>query len=166
MTSAASAGGRRAYLIAGASGMLGTALQRVLTERGDRFMAPAESDFDITDEKAVALCVADFLEALRPGERGVLVNAAAYTNVERAEDDEATAYRVNELGARLLAEAARRTGLAFAHVSTDFVFDGTKVGAYAETDAANPLSVYGASKLAGEVAVLEADPRALIVRTA
>jgi len=146
--------------------MLGTALQRVLTERGDRFMAPAESDFDITDEQAVALCVADFLEALRPGERGVLVNAAAYTNVERAEDDEATAYRVNELGARLLAEAARRTGLAFAHVSTDFVFDGTKVGAYAETDAANPLSVYGASKLAGEVAVLEADPRALIVRTA
>jgi dTDP-4-dehydrorhamnose reductase len=166
MTSVASQPARRAYLIAGASGMLGTALQRTLTDRGARFSAPAEADFDITDEAAVALCVADFLEALVPGETGVLLNAAAYTNVERAQDDPDTAYRVNEHGARALADAARRTGLPFVHVSTDFVFDGTKRGAYVEADATNPLSVYGASKLAGEVAVLAADPRALIVRTA
>ena len=166
MTNAPSAQPRRAYLIAGANGMLGTALQRVLAARGARFVAPGEAAFDITDEEAVALAVADFVEVLLPGESGVLVNAAAYTNVERAEDDAATAYRVNEHGARVLADAAYRTGLGFVHVSTDFVFDGTKDGPYAETDATNPLSVYGASKLAGEVAVLGADPEALIVRTA
>jgi dTDP-4-dehydrorhamnose reductase len=93
-------------------------------------------------------------------------SAAAYTNVERAEDDAQNAYRVNELGAHLLAEAARDAGLAFVHVSTDFVFDGAKRGAYVETDATNSLSVYGASKLAGERAVAEAFPEALIVRTA
>ena len=166
MTSAASGEHPRAYLIAGSNGMLGTALRRVLAARGSRFLAPAEAAFDITDEEAVALAVADFVEVLLPGESGVLVNAAAYTNVERAEDDAKTAYRVNEHGARVLAEAAQRTGLGFVHVSTDFVFDGTKNGPYVETDSTNPISVYGASKLAGEVAVLGADPEALVVRTA
>ncbi len=68
----------------------------------------------------------------------MLVNAAAYTNVERAEDDAETAYRVNEDGARLLAAAARESGLRFVHVSTDFVFDGTKSGAYVEDRRAQP----------------------------
>ncbi|KAF0207703.1 MAG: dTDP-4-dehydrorhamnose [Actinobacteria bacterium] len=97
---------------------------------------------------------------------GVLVDAAAYTNVEGAEDDAERAYLVNETGPRLLATAAREAELAFVHVSTDFVFDGRKVGAYVETDEVNPLSVYGASKLAGERAVAEAYPEALVVRTA
>jgi dTDP-4-dehydrorhamnose reductase len=153
----------RPVLIAGSSGMLGTALQRVLTERGVAFSAPAESDFDITDAAAVASTVSRFAR-VHPG--AMLVNAAAYTNVERAEDDAETAYRVNELGARLLAEAARDAGLAFAHVSTDFVFDGAKMGPYVESDPTNPVSVYGASKLAGEIAVGAAYPEALIVRTA
>lgn len=157
---------RRAYLIAGAGGMLGSALQRVLTGIHLRFLAPPERDFDITDDAAVAMRVAEFVEALHPGERGVLVNAAAYTNVERAEADADTAYRVNEHGPRLLADAARRTGLDFVHVSTDFVFDGTKRGAYVEADVPNPLSIYGASKLAGEYAVLAENPEALVVRTA
>ena len=156
----------RAYLIAGAGGMLGTALQRVIAERGERFVAPPERDFDITDKAQVTRVVYLFAATLGAGERGVLINAAAYTNVERAEEDAETAYRVNETGAQILAEAARRAGLAFVHVSTDFVFDGTKSGAYVETDAPNPLSVYGASKLAGERAALEANPAALIVRTA
>jgi len=151
-----------AYLIAGAGGMLGTALQRVLAARSVSFEAPAERDFDITDEDCVRRVVGEF--AASGGE--VLVNAAAYTDVERAEDDERTAYRVNEDGARLLAEAAHDAGLRFVHVSTDFVFDGKKDGAYVEDDAPNPLSVYGASKLAGEVAVRAAYPQALIVRTA
>jgi dTDP-4-dehydrorhamnose reductase len=143
--------------------MLGTALQTVLAGAGVRFSAPPEAAFDITDANVVASVVDAFAHA-NPG--ALLVNAAAYTNVERAEDDTETAYRVNELGARLLAEAARDSGLGFAHVSTDFVFDGTKAGGYVETDPVNPLSVYGASKLAGERAVAGASPEALIVRTA
>ena len=157
---------RRAYLIAGGGGMLGTALQRVLGNHRLRYSAPLEFDFDITDEELIALRVAEFVEALRPGERGVLVNAAAYTNVERAEDEPDNAYLVNETGPRMLADAARRTALDFVHVSTDFVFDGTKTGPYVETDEPHPLSVYGASKLAGERAVLAENPWALIVRTA
>jgi dTDP-4-dehydrorhamnose reductase len=157
----------RRYLIAGSGGMLGTALQRVLTERGLTFTAPPESDFDITDAGAVDQAALSFAAGcLAAGETGVLVNAAAYTNVERAEEDAETAYRVNEHGARLLAVAARNAGLAFVHVSTDFVFDGAKVGAYTEGDPVNPLSVYGASKLAGEKAVAEADPSAIVARTA
>ncbi len=153
-------------LIAGANGMLGTALQRVLSERGIPFTAPPEGDFDITDAAAVQRVVAQFADALVSTETGLLVNAAAYTNVEAAQDDPDTAFRVNELGARNLATAARDSGLRFVHVSTDFVFDGTKDGPYVETDTPNPLSVYGSSKLAGETAVVRACPDALIVRTA
>lgn len=153
----------RPVLIAGAGGMLGTALQQVLGERGTPFTAPPEGDFDITDREAVAFLVKVF-GAASPD--GVVVNAAAYTNVERAEDDAQSAYAVNEGGALLLAEAARDRGLGFVHVSTDFVFDGAKSGAYVESDPVNPLSAYGASKLAGEVAVATEYPEALIVRTA
>lgn len=153
------------FLIAGAGGMLGTALQRVLAERCDSCVAPPEGRFDITDETQVAEAVREFSASLG-GERGVLINAAAYTNVERAEDEPDVAYRVNETGARLLAEAAREAGLGFVHVSTDFVFDGEKRGAYVENDEPNPLSVYGASKLAGERAVAAAYPEAITVRTA
>ncbi|MBU4556239.1 MAG: dTDP-4-dehydrorhamnose reductase [Actinobacteria bacterium] len=153
-------------LIAGSGGMLGTALQCVLAERGTPFTAPPESEFDITDPDVVARVVSQFAGTLAPTETGLLANAAAYTNVEAAEDDPDTAFRVNELGALNLATAARDAGMAFAHVSTDFVFDGTKDGPYVETDTPNPLSVYGASKLAGEIVVATAYPEALIVRTA
>jgi dTDP-4-dehydrorhamnose reductase len=146
--------------------MLGTALQTVLSARGARFDAPAEGGFDITDAAQVAVRVRDFAHLLETDERGVLINAAAYTNVERAEDDETTAYAVNDTGAANLARAARDAGIGLVHVSTDFIFDGAKTGAYNEQDEPNPLSVYGASKLAGERSVLEADPSALIVRTA
>ncbi len=149
-------------LIAGANGMLGTALQRVLGERHSDFAAPPKNEFDISDESHVRAAVQSFATA--GGE--LLVNAAAYTNVEAAEDDSERAYLVNETGARLLAEAARDAGLGFVHVSTDFVFDGSKVGAYVESDTVDPLSVYGKSKLAGEIAVSTAYPEALIVRTA
>ena len=150
-------------LIAGAGGMLGHALQAVCQQRGRDFFAPVESEFDITSVQEVSRVVTSFA-ALHPG--GVLVNAAAYTNVERAEDDPETAFAVNRTGARLLAHAAARAGMAFVHTSTDFVFDGTKEGPYTEDDEPNPLSVYGVSKLAGEHVVLSANPTSLIVRTA
>lgn len=151
------------YLIAGSRGMLGTALQRAIGKRGEICVAPPESEFDITDERAVSRVVRDFAAA---GDEGVLINAAAFTNVERAEDEPDVAYRVNEIGARTLAAAARDNSLRFAHVSTDFVFDGTKGQPYVETDATSPLSVYGASKLAGDIAIAEVLPEALIARTA
>jgi dTDP-4-dehydrorhamnose reductase len=166
MTSAPSRSDSLAVLVAGASGMLGTALQEVLGKLGMRCAAPAEAEFDITSPPAIREAVRGFSASLRDGERGVLVNAAAYTNVERAEDDRELAFLVNETGAANLARAARDADLAFVHVSTDFVFDGTKSGAYDETDQPNPVSVYGASKLAGERAVFYEMPDALVVRTA
>lgn len=156
----------RSYLIAGANGMLGNALQRVVLERGERFVAPAEGDFDITDADAVTRVVRQFGESLGPDESGVFVNAAAYTNVERAEDEPEIAHLVNGWAPGMLAKAALREGVRFAHVSTDFVFDGRKAGAYFEDDETNPLSVYGASKLEGERSVAAAFPDALVVRTA
>jgi len=146
--------------------MLGTALQRVIAERGATLCAPAETGFDISDERAVHAAVTEFARSCAAGNRGVLVNAAAYTNVERAEDEPDVASRVNEFGAALLAREALAAGLGFVHVSTDFVFDGRKQGAYTETDEPNPLSVYGRTKLAGEIAVSAENPDALIVRTA
>jgi len=157
---------QRAFLIAGAGGMLGTALQRVLAERGIAYQAPAEGCFDICDEAGVRRAVDGFAESLEPGVEGVLFNAAAYTNVERAEDEPERAYAVNEAGAANLARAAARASVRFVHISTDFVFDGTKDDAYTEADAPNPLSAYGASKLAGERAVARECPNSLIVRTA
>lgn len=155
-----------AYLIAGAGGMLGSALQRELARGGCDWVAPKERSFDITDERIVAEVVRTFAASRPVGTEGVLINAAAYTDVERAEDEPHVAYEVNERGARVLAHEARSCGLRFVHVSTDFVFDGEKSSPYAEDDVPNPLSAYGSSKLAGEHSVFAADPDALIVRTA
>ena len=146
--------------------MLGTALQRVLGERNVRFVAPGEGEFDITDLAAVKSAVIGFAKSLRDGETGVIFNAAAYTNVERAEEEPELALLVNERGAVNLARAAHEAGLGFVHVSTDFVFDGLKEGAYVESDTPHPLSVYGETKLAGEDSVAAENPDALIVRTA
>ena len=158
--------GGLAWLVAGAGGMLGTALQRVIAERGEVLCAPLERDFDITDPAAVHSVIAAFVEQLAPGTRGMLVNAAAFTNVEAAEDNVDVARRVNTDGPAILARAARAAGLGFVHVSTDFVFDGRKGDAYTEADATNPLSVYGVTKLAGEVAVARECADSLTVRTA
>jgi dTDP-4-dehydrorhamnose reductase len=153
-----------AYLVAGAGGMLGHALRRAIAARGETCVAPAEAAFDITDAAAVHRAVGAF--AVAYGTDGVLLNAAAYTDVEAAEAHAETAFRVNETGPRLLAAAALDTGIGFVHVSTDFVFDGAKGAPYTEADEPHPLSVYGASKLAGERAVAAANPGALVVRTA
>jgi dTDP-4-dehydrorhamnose reductase len=104
------------------------------------------------------------IDAVRPD---LVVNAAAYTAVDKAETDgEAAAFAINRDGAGALAAASHAAGCPILHVSTDFVFDGTKAEPYVETDRANPVSVYGRSKLAGEMAVAAANPRHLILRTA
>jgi dTDP-4-dehydrorhamnose reductase len=102
------------------------------------------------------------MDAERPD---VVVNAAAYTAVDRAESDSDAASAINCEGASALATAAKDQGCPIIHISTDYVFDGTKAGVYSETDPTNPTNVYGRSKLAGEVAVAAANARHLILRT-
>ncbi|MER8894562.1 dTDP-4-dehydrorhamnose reductase [Mesorhizobium sp. M0676] len=104
-------------------------------------------------------------EALAAARPEVIVSAAAYTVVDQAEDEPELAFAVNAAGAGKVAEAAARLGVPVIHLSTDYVFDGTKTGAYDEADATAPLGVYGASKLAGEQAVAAASPRHVILRT-
>jgi dTDP-4-dehydrorhamnose reductase len=155
--------------VTGASGMLGLALTSLCDELGLACSPYPEAHLDITDAGAVEVAIAQFADQSGGGgglARRLVVNAAAYTDVERAETDEERAFAVNEGGARNVAKAAAKYGLGLVHVSTDYVYDGTKSEPYVEEDEPNPLSAYGRSKLAGDISVAEVCPRALIVRTA
>ncbi len=145
-------------LIAGSGGQLGRALQ-ACAPAGVEIVAPPEAEFDIADADAALRIVAE----VRPT---VVINAAAYTAVDRAETEVAVAQRVNVNAVGLLAAAARTAGAAFAHVSTDFVFDGTAHTPYPPDATPNPVSVYGRTKAEGEAAALEFHGSPLIVRTA
>jgi dTDP-4-dehydrorhamnose reductase len=125
--------------------------QDVVRAAGGRAIALTHAELDVADRQAVR----DALEG------ATVVNCAAYTDVDGAEAEPEAAHAVNVDGARNVAEAASRV----VYVSTDYVFDGTKAGPYVESDAVNPLSAYGRSKLAGERATLTASPQSLIVRT-
>ena len=146
-------------LIAGAGGQLGRQLAARAAAEGLSAEPWARDRLDISDRDEVLKAV----EAARPK---VILNAAAYTAVDRAESEAETAYAVNRDGPAHLAEAAERVGAALIHVSTDYVFDGTKRSPWTEDDPVAPLGVYGASKLAGEEAVRARLPRHVILRTA
>lgn len=146
-------------VIVGARGQLGRALAELPAPAGWRRLLLARPEIDVTDPLSVDA-------ALEKVKRGVVVNATAYTAVDKAETESELAYAVNRGGARHVALAAARKDLPVIHVSTDFVFDGRKDGAYAEEDPTAPLSIYGASKLAGEQALAGANPRHVILRTA
>jgi dTDP-4-dehydrorhamnose reductase len=107
-----------------------------------------------------------FDEALAATKPDVIVSAAAYTAVDKAESEADTAFAVNGRGAGQVARAASRLGVPIIHISTDYVFDGTKDGRWTEADAPNPLNVYGASKLEGERAVTAATPDSTVLRVA
>ena len=109
---------------------------------------------------------ADIAAALTAARPDVVVNAAAYTGVDKAETEREMAFAVNAVGAGAVAAATHALGVPLIHISTDYVFDGSKAAPYTESDATAPLGVYGASKLAGEQAVLAAHPGAVICRTA
>lgn len=144
-------------LLFGASGQLGLALQRALPKLGE-VIALARSEADLTS--------ADSLIAnIRNAEADIVINAAAYTAVDKAEAEVDSARAVNAVAPGVMAAACRESGALFLHYSTDYVYDGTKVGAYVETDTPHPLSVYGATKLAGENAVRAVHDRHLIFRT-
>ncbi len=145
------------WLVAGGHGMLGHDLVRVLTDAGATVSALGHAELDVTDAESVERAVRGF---------DVVVNAAAFTRVDDAEEERDAAYAVNALGAGILAAAAAETGARFVHVSTDYVFDGTATTPYAEDHPVSPLSVYGASKAEGERLAREANGDAIILRTA
>jgi dTDP-4-dehydrorhamnose reductase len=147
--------------VAGRHGQLSLALARALPAAGHELFALDLPDLDLSHRDSVAAA----FRAL-PWRPDLVVNAAAYTAVDRAEEDRDTAFAVNAHGAGWLAEAAAAQGAPFVHISTDYVFDGLKGSPYVEEDAPNPLGVYGASKLEGERAVMAANPRSVILRTA
>lgn len=146
-------------LVTGGSGQLGTELRRFAWPAGWEIVAPGEDVLDLADSDAVTAYV-----AARPWD--VVVNAAAYTAVDRAEHEVVVAWRVNALAPAALAAATRAAGIPVVHVSTDYVFAGDVAGAYAPDAPIGPLGVYGASKAGGEQAVRTANPRHAIVRTA
>ncbi|HZJ28816.1 MAG TPA: dTDP-4-dehydrorhamnose reductase [Solirubrobacterales bacterium] len=146
-------------LVTGAGGMLGADVVRAAGEVGHDVVACTRADLDITDPDAVR----DRLERDRPG---VVINCAAWTDVDGAEADETGATRLNAEAAGMLAAATAEAGAEIVQVSTDYVFDGSKKGPYLESDPTAPVSAYGRSKLAGEVAVAAANRRHFIVRTA
>ncbi len=145
-------------LITGAGGQLGRALQTT-APAGAQIVPLDRAALDIGDGAAVAALVA----AEKPD---LLINAAAYTAVDKAEADAQTAQRINGAGPGNLASAALAVDARFIHVSTDFVFDGSSGVPYRPDHPTAPLGVYGATKLAGEQAALAAHPQTLIVRTA
>lgn len=127
-------------------------------DSGIEVIALSRAEADFADPASVARAVET------AGEVDLVLNAAAYTAVDKAESEADLAYTVNARSPEALAKACAARGLPLIHISTDMVFDGEKAGAYLETDATNPLHVYGASKLAGEQAVLGAHDRALVAR--
>ena len=148
------------WLIVGANGQLGKAARITLGERGIPFLAWGSDDLDIRS----ALLTSQYIGELRPE---VIVNAAAWTDVDGAEENAESAYAVNAEGALNLATAAQDVGAIFAHFSTDYVFSGVGSIPWNEGDLRAPESVYGKSKAAGEVAVLSNYPEgSYLFRTA
>lgn len=145
-------------LVTGVAGQLGRALLATTPESAD-VLGLTRAQLDLADSSAIAALIA----RERPG---LIINAAAYTAVDRAESDADAAYAINRDAAGVLANAAALAGAKLVHVSTDFVFDGRTDTPYAPDAPTAPLGVYGASKLAGEQAVRAALPDALVVRTA
>jgi dTDP-4-dehydrorhamnose reductase len=146
-------------MVIGQNGQVASAL----LERGERLrgidvIAAGRPELDLVNPASVDRAVA----ALRPD---LVVNAAAYTAVDKAEQEPDMAFAVNRDGAAAVARAAARLGLPFIHLSSDYVYAGDKSSSYVETDAVGPLCVYGRSKLAGEEAVRAAHPSPLILRT-
>jgi dTDP-4-dehydrorhamnose reductase len=148
-------------LITGCKGQLGLELIRQLNDKRQRNVI-LETDIhnlDITNQKQIF----DLVESQRPD---IIINSAAYTNVDGCEADELRAFKVNAIGAQNLSVAAYKVGAKIVQVSTDYVFDGTGNTPKREYDAVNPQSVYGKSKALGEKLVRVANPRHYIVRTA
>ena len=148
------------WLLLGANGQLGRSLQDVLSASKIEFVAASRADADITDIASVE----NYVKSTTPS---VIVNMAAWTDVDGAESHRDEAFLANATGAENVAKVAAKYEIPLVHISTDYVFDGTQTMPYKVDDATNPLSVYGASKLQGELLVQAAHPHgSWIMRTA
>lgn len=146
-------------LVIGRTGQIATELRQRLPAAGHEALALEAPELDLTSPGSIEAAMAGF----RPE---AIINAAAYTAVDKAEDDTALAFAVNGTGPGLLGEAAARAGIPVVHYSTDYVFDGSKPTPYTEADPPNPVGAYGASKLDGERRLHAAQPRSVTFRTA
>ncbi|GAB2885770.1 dTDP-4-dehydrorhamnose reductase [Microbulbifer echini] len=144
-------------LLIGKDGQLGRELRKSVPQRAE-LIGLGRKELDICQRNSV-------MEAVSSELPDIVINAAAYTAVDKAESEPEQAFRVNAYGAENLALACKEFGARLIHVSTDFIFDGQKSSPYSPTDPIRPLSVYGKSKAAGEIAVQEILPEAVIVRT-
>jgi dTDP-4-dehydrorhamnose reductase len=145
-------------LVLGGHGQLGTELMMRARVDDVPLIAAGHDEIDVADPKTIARAVARYRPTL-------IVNAAAFNNVDHAETHPAQAQRVNALGPSVVAVAAKRAGLPVIHVSTDYVFDGDKVGTYREDDPVAPINVYGRTKEKGEEGVRNGHAHHLILRT-
>ena len=141
-------------LVTGAAGQLGQDVVKELERKGHEAVGVDRQQLDITDAGAVHSLIAD----VKPD---AILHCAAYTNVDKAEEDREGAYNVNALGSENLAKAAADNQSKLLYVSTDYVFDGETDLPYTEDDFTNPLGVYGASKLEGENLALEKNPKTI-----
>lgn len=146
-------------LVTGANGQVGHCLQQQLHKNGWDFVALTRAELDISNVTAVDAAIAQ----IQPD---VIINAAAYTAVDKAEQEQELAYAINRDGPANLARAAKNSGAAILHISTDYVFAGDAADTYSEDDATSPQGVYGKSKLEGEQAVAVANDKHIILRTA
>ncbi|WP_372920140.1 dTDP-4-dehydrorhamnose reductase [Salegentibacter sp.] len=146
-------------LVTGASGQLGKCFQKIASEYPEMELRNFNSsELDITDQNRLQ-------QIFSEENPEYCINCAAYTNVEKAEDDEETAFKINAEAVKNLAEVCKNTGTVLIHISTDYVFDGKATNAYRETDVVNPINVYGASKLKGEEYIRQILDQHFIFRT-
>lgn len=146
-------------LITGGAGQVGLELQAADWPESVVLDSPTRAELDLGDPASVRAAFAATPFA-------AVINSGAHTAVDNAETEVAAAFAANAMGPAVLADATREAGIPLIQVSTDYVFDGSKDGLYVETDPVGPLGVYGASKLAGELAVLSGNPRSVVLRTA
>ena len=146
-------------LVLGAAGQIGSELMRAAWHGDAQVTGLTRSQCDITRADSIYAAIARYGP-------DVVINAAAYTSVDKAEGDKAAAFAANAHGPEILASACSRTGLPLLHLSTDYVFDGMSAKPYHEADPVAPVNAYGLSKAAGEAAIRSRHPRHVIVRTA
>ena len=146
-------------LVTGINGQVGGAIMALKDDYPFELIPISRADWDMAKEPEKA---AELIEQYQPA---IVINPAAYTNVDHAEEDENTSLKVNADAPRALAKACQQLKIPIFHVSTDYVFDGTKEDPYIETDQTNPINAYGRTKLAGEIAIQEEAEKYIILRT-